>query len=95
MRITRRMLELAESEAWEQVEELEQMRRHLLVNEIQPGWPITEIQEMQSYLNRIIELDSQVLLLARTRQAELGKLLGRLSHGRKAHRAYLDQTLSE
>ena len=87
-RITRMMLNRAECAAWEHVEALEQERKTILQHDLgQINSPVDHLPS-QARLRKIIELDNQVMALARTRRQELSKQLDRLNRGRKASRAY-------
>jgi hypothetical protein len=86
------MLELARRADWEQVEELERARKsfavHDLIGEVLPQ----DYRQIQTRLEKIIDLDNQILTLARARYAELGEQLGHLNRGRKARQAYQRST---
>ncbi len=93
--ISRLMLEHAQCAEWERVEALERERNKWLTWEFPLEISHDRNLQIQRRLKRIIESDRRVMALARARQAELGDLLGRLSHGRKANRAYQDHALPE
>lgn len=89
-RITRLMLDQAECGDWEDVEALERKRKSCL-SEFSFDLSTDDNPQLQSILIRVLDCDRRVMELARIRQIELEKQLGRLSHGRKAHRAYINQ----
>ena len=82
------MLEKARSAEWKQVEELERARTKWVRIKLSDPSSNAESLRLAAALKRVIELDKQLMILVRSRRAELLDELGYLRHRQKANRAY-------
>jgi hypothetical protein len=87
-RITRSMLEQAQCADWEQVATLEQARKSFSSHDFGVEDSTEDLRLIQTRLRKLIELDNQIMMLAKARRSELGVQLGLLNQGRKANKAY-------
>jgi hypothetical protein len=82
------MLKLAEDEEWEEVVDLEEKRRQLIA----AAFPLTTEQaSMPSTivdLERVIELDKQIMEMGVNAQHKMSTVLGKIQKGRQATTAY-------
>ena len=84
------MGEEARGDEWENVRELEQERQKL----IDSCFPLDESTEnpqlASEQIKSILELDKQLMALAKNQQQTLSDTLAKLSQGRQATKAYQD-----
>lgn len=85
--LTRRLLDCARAEAWEEAADIETLRRPLLYDvfgQVPGGSHIHH----RALLNEILEADREIIALAQQRRAELADLLRQTGQGRAALKAY-------
>ena len=88
--LSQKMGEEAKGGEWEKVGELEQERQKLIESCFPLDESIEDPRLAGEQIKSIIELDKQLMALAKTQQQTLSDTLAKLSQGRQATKAYQD-----
>jgi hypothetical protein len=85
----RQMIHLAGKGEWQQVSNLEQKRSAQLSNYLSAPASRDAVLVMQKMINRLIELNDELVATAIDARQDLAAQLGKLGRGRKALDSYL------
>lgn len=88
--MTKKMGEEAGGGEWDKVRELEQERQKLIDSCFPLDESIADPRLAGGQIKSIIELDQQLMALAKTQQQTLADTLAKLNQGRQATKAYQD-----
>lgn len=86
--MTEKMGEDARADDWEKVRELEQERQKLIDSCFPLDESIEDPRLAGEQIKSVLELDKQLMALAKTQQQMLSNTLAKLSQGRQATKAY-------
>lgn len=85
---SRKMLELAKEDGWEQVEQLWQERQKMFEQLFPVDEATVDAAHIKVAIEEVLQLDGQIRALAEARHKAIGQTLGQLNQGRQATRAY-------
>jgi len=88
--LSEQMLIQAEKAEWDRVGELQVQRQTLIDSCFPLDDPSMSVDEAGERIKYILQLDNQVMALAKGRRRELGEALGKINQGRQAAKAYRD-----
>lgn len=89
LNITRSMLELAQASEWEKVQ-TQQKERHLLLKglDLRKGLAGQYGENAAANLKETLKLNEQLVDLSVNAKTDIGRMIGSIQRGRKAHLAY-------
>jgi len=86
--LTRKMLQMAEEQSWENVSKLESERSHLIYSFFETKPSVAEAELVASVIFEVLAIDKRIVALSASEQHKMLESSQKINRGKQASKAY-------